>query len=677
MSRARVLLLLLFIASLAALVPWLSIDGKQYYMQLRSIVIDGDLNFYNEFAYYHPSAFRMDPELAAMTPGGYIKTWFPIGAPLLCAPFYLAGLAASLVLSNCGFPLAANGYSYPEVLAYILASTCFGLAGLMICFEIARRYFGSRASLPAVIFIWLGSPVLAYLYLEPSMAHSASIFSVALFLILWLDWRGSFTPLRSFSLGLLWGLAVMVRYQDALFVLFPLYSIFASAFGSRRLSPGRVLLLLSLLLLGGLVSLSPQMILWKAHYGSFLAVPQGRGFFTFLSPAVWSVLFSSYHGLYSWTPILLIASIGVVALLRVDRPVAVIFLVIFCLQVYFSSISKDWWGGWAFGARRFISFTPAFILGLAALLGARRRLTVALLAVLCSLLVIWNMLFIYQYYTMKLPFGGNVSLISVAGNQWPSLCELAGASLRFFSPGLLAAALAGLLLAFGAAVVVHAIFGRLVSVRRRWIYAALLVVYFLAWDAVMVYEAAVTKRVFFVDEELDGRRPVRLLTLGVNGVFEGMGEDLDLDGGRVVLDLRNERPFSALTVVSYCGGGSAGDVVGRVTVEYESGAPSEHEIVYGRETYSPVGAPPPRGPLAARTWYEEKVELPPYRTPLPLPLWLLRAWKRTAELMEHPPEPRRSYAATMFLGGGGVPARVVIEAAEGQPLVITGLAFRE
>jgi len=90
-----------------------------------------------------------------------------------------------------------------------------------------------------------------------------------------------------------------------------------------------------------------------------------------------------------------------------------------------------------------------------------------------------------------------------------------------------------------------------------------------------------------------------------------------------------------------------------------------------------VGAPPPRGPLAARTWYEEKVELPPYRTPLPLPLWLLRAWKRTAELMEHPPGPRRSYAATMFLSGREVPARVVIEAAEGQPLVITGLAFEE
>ena len=680
MSRPRLLLLFLFVASLAALTPWLSIDGKQYYMQLRSIVVDGDLNFYNEFAYYHPSAFRMDPELGKRTREGYVKTWFPIGAPLLCAPFYLAGLGLGAVLSRYGFPLIANGYSYPEVLGYVLASTCYGLAGLIISFEIARRYFRTGAAFLAVIFIWLGSPAMAYLYFEPSMAHSVSIFTVSLFLFAWLRWRRSLSPSRFFALGLLCGVMAMVRYQDVLFVLFPLYSIIAGVAKSRARTTGRGLLFLALLFLGGIISFSPQMILWKAHYGSFIALPQGRGFFSFLSPAVWSVLFSSYHGLFSWTPVLLIAFIGMVAFLRVDRPTAVILLIVFFIQVYFSSVSKDWWGGWAFGARRFISLTPLFVLGLAAVLGTpRRRLTFALMTCLCSLLVLWTVLFAYQYYVMKnVPYGGPVSIIRVALDQWPALRELARTGGRIpGSPGLLAGAAAGLLLALAAATVIGALFGRLALAVRVWLCILMAVVYFIAWDAVLAYEVVGAKRIFFIDEEVKGIHPVRTLMLGRNSVFEGMGEELEPGDGTAVLELENDLPFSMLVVVSYCPDGRIGDVVGRVIVEYEDAVPCEREVVYGRDTFAVGGEPPQRGPLVARTWYAEEVEHPPYRTHLPLPLWLLRAAGGIAGLKRSPPEPRRSYAATMFLRSGRVPKRVVIEAAEGQSLVITGLAFEE
>ena len=678
MSRPRVFLLSLFIFSLAALTPWLSIDGKQYYMQLRSIVVDGDLNFYNEFAYFHPSAFGRDPELGMRTTEGYVRMWFPLGAPLLCAPFYVAGLGFGALLSKHGVPLIANGYSYPELLGYVVASTLYGLAGLLLSFEVARKYFGNTASLLAVLFIWVASPVMAYLYFEPSMAHSVSILTVSLFLYVWLRWRGALSPSRAFALGLLCGLMAMVRYQDVLFVLFPLWSILSGSFGARRGGIPRGLLLLALLLLGAVISFSPQMILWKAHYGSFLAVPQGRGFFHFLSPAIVSVLFSPYHGLFSWTPILLLAFVGLLAFLRVDRPVAVIALLIFALQVYFSSISKDWWGGWAFGARRFISLTPVFVLGLATLLETRRRSVRSILVGILILLVVWNVLFAYQYYTLKVHPGRGFSLLKVAAGQWDALLELAGACGRALSSPLPATAAAAALLAFGAALCVAFIVGRISSMAWKRPCLVLAVLYFLAWDAVMVCETAATKRIYSLSSGEGGvSRSLEALTLGRDGVFQGTGEEMNPAEGKVVFHLENERPFSRLILVSYCPAGKAGEVVGRIKVGYENAEESTHEIVYAKDTYSPGEALSPRSPLIARTWYDEAVEASPYRTPRPLPLWLLHAGRRLMKLKERPPAPRRSFSANIFLREGGVPEAVEIEAEEGSSLVVTGLAFAE
>src|SRR5690606_3348969 len=115
-------------------------------------------------------------------------------------------------------------------------------------------------------------------------------------------------------------------------------------------------------------------------------------------PALISVLFSLNHGLFSWTPAVLPAMGGLWMLRRREAPAAWAMLVVVVLSVYVNAAVSDWWGGEAFGARRFVSLTVFFALGMAALFSAGRwthRPRVVRLA--AFVLVTYNLLFVVQY----------------------------------------------------------------------------------------------------------------------------------------------------------------------------------------------------------------------------------------------------------------------------------------
>ena len=76
-------------------------------------------------------------------------------------------------------------------------------------------------------------------------------------------------------------------------------------------------LCLSLVLFCSLVSssgLSPQLLAWKAIYGDYLLLdpPHGAQFVDYLRPFFLETLFSSRHGLLSWTPLLWLGFVGLI-----------------------------------------------------------------------------------------------------------------------------------------------------------------------------------------------------------------------------------------------------------------------------------------------------------------------------------------------------------------------------
>ncbi|MFO0702296.1 MAG: hypothetical protein U0514_00210 [Candidatus Andersenbacteria bacterium] len=274
----------------------------------------------------------------------------------------------------------------------------------------------------AGVLTLLGTNLVYYLAIESSLAHGLGFFAVALLLYLWWRWR---TPLLAAArehwwhwlvLGLIVGLAACVRWQLlAVGLIVPGIDVLAALVQQRSLLAWRNV---GLVALGTLVGVAPQLIGWKLLYGSWLIVPQGTGFLDWRSPHFFEVLGSNRHGLLTWTPLALIALVGLlVAAARATKSrwtAALYALAILLTQTYINGAALEWWGGDAFGARRFTDVASVLALGLALLLvAARRRWQRWVLVVLCALLVLANLGLMQLYRLGRTPRSEPVRLLQV------------------------------------------------------------------------------------------------------------------------------------------------------------------------------------------------------------------------------------------------------------------------
>jgi len=209
---------------------------------------------------------------------------------------------------------------------------------------------------------------------------------------------------QSIALGACYSLVVVVRPEDGVFAVFPLAAfLFAPA---CRALPARERLRAAGSMVAGalpLVALQAGALAWLLSISKFTLAGGEEGYLNFFDAHWADVLFSSRHGLLSWTPFVWVALIGTIAYAR-RRPLwATPALVAFLALVWTNGSAHDWSGGWAFGGRRFTSVLAAFAPGVAlAIAGARRRPIVAIAAI-AAVVVGWNALLMAQYQRGMLP----------------------------------------------------------------------------------------------------------------------------------------------------------------------------------------------------------------------------------------------------------------------------------
>src|SRR4029077_6693442 len=93
----------------------------------------------------------------------------------------------------------------------------------------------------------------------------------------------------------------------------------------------------------------PQLITYRILNGNFLPARNVTDKFTWDGAHTLDVLFSNFHGLFTWTPVDLLAVIGLFFVFRRDRLVALAFLVAFVAETYLLGSFSTWFGGAAFG----------------------------------------------------------------------------------------------------------------------------------------------------------------------------------------------------------------------------------------------------------------------------------------------------------------------------------------
>jgi hypothetical protein len=173
------------------------------------------------------------------------------------------------------------------------------------------------------------------------------------------------------------------------------------------------------------VGMLPTLITRKIIYGGYLRTgyPGAHEWF-WTNPVPGSVWFSSDHGLFTWTPILMLALLGLVLFLRIDRALAFYLLAIFAVFSYVLACYVNWDGISSFGNRFFISIGPAFIIGLAILFDrmfrawSSERKAFISAALVVVLFAAWNIGFIFQWGDHLIPVRGEISWRTMVYNQF-------------------------------------------------------------------------------------------------------------------------------------------------------------------------------------------------------------------------------------------------------------------
>ena len=370
-------------------------DGFYYFAYLRSLAFDRDVNFMNDYRMLGlgDKAYLFQP-----TRTGHAESAWTIGPAIVWSPFFAAGHVVATRLQASGRDVSTDGTSFPYRQAVCVASLFYGLLGCWFAYRLTRLFFPAGLAAPAVTLTTAGSFMVWYLVKEPSMTHASSMASVAGFTWLWAATTERRT-LRSWALlGLLAGFMALIRWQNLLFALLPgvdAVRLLVRASREGDAAARRDALAGSAAFLAcAFVGFLPQMLAWKAIYGTFIARspvgPQVR----WLDPHLTDILWSARNGLLSTAPILYLGAIGLIGFAFARPAVGMPVLASVAVMIYFNACIQDWWGSAGFGGRRFDGLIPLFCVGLAAFIDYAatvvRRHAAAAVTALLALIAVWN-----------------------------------------------------------------------------------------------------------------------------------------------------------------------------------------------------------------------------------------------------------------------------------------------
>lgn len=300
-------------------------DGVFYFSWLHSIVVDGDIDFRDEYKILGLS----QPSLPSGLPGNK----YSVGPPILWATNFIW-------LHTL---LGGDGFGFPYQFVVGLTSGFFALTGLILTFRLLTQFFSSKVSILATLGVAFATNLFFYGSLDTVNSHSASFFASILFL------NFLFSKSKNwFLIGFSLGLVGLMRTQDLIYML-ALIPFFKTMNKIK-------------FLVGLFIGFSPQLLAWQALYGKFWISPYISNIegFNLLQPRVFGVLFSVQNGLFLWTPVTLIGLVGLF-FSKLNKWLKIIPV----LAIYIVSTWSTWWQGASYSGRMFVSILPLFALGLA------------------------------------------------------------------------------------------------------------------------------------------------------------------------------------------------------------------------------------------------------------------------------------------------------------------------
>jgi len=384
--------------------PPIHSDGYSYFVYLPSVFIYRDFTLERLANEWYGGPYPAYTGLRRWPSTGRWLNLHPIGTAILAMPFFLASDLLS-VWSN----LPRDGFSLYYQHGAGIAAVVYLLLGLTILRHLLRREFSDGVVLATLICITWGTNLFHYAVFDGSFSHVYAFFLVCVWVWLVEAWWQQPTLGRSLAVGAVAALNVLVRHTNLIFALvLPLYGVTHwRDIRQRAVDLAARWRPLGIAAVAGILTLAPQLALYKWITGQWLVnayVTHGIEF-SFGSPHLLAVLFSTQKGLFFWSPILLLSVAGVWVATGPTRALIIPAIVVFALQTWLIASWPQWQFGSTFGHRGFtdgLALAAPFVASAFAW-SARHRPTVPWIAAAATAAVLLSIAQMIQYWIGVLP----------------------------------------------------------------------------------------------------------------------------------------------------------------------------------------------------------------------------------------------------------------------------------
>jgi len=326
-----------------------------------------DLNWVDHARTTHDASGTLY-QISHLADGGHVVK-YPMGLALAWSPWFIAGHA---IAKSTGHP--ADGYSAPYRSAVRAGVLIYFLLGLLALRALLRTRFSEGVTAATLALLLLGTNLLDQAHRGTAMPHLPLFALYAGILWATVEWTARRTTRHSLLLALFLGLAALMRPSELLAVLVPFLwrpagdaaNPFRRFWAYRR----QWSIIVGVMALIGL----PQFLYWRLATGHWIVDTYnnpGEGF-DLLAPHTWDFLFSFRKGWYLYTPLMLVATAGLVVLRRSwpqAYPAAPVF---FLAHLYLLSSWTCWWYADSFSSRAMVASYALLALPLAAMLDRAR-----------------------------------------------------------------------------------------------------------------------------------------------------------------------------------------------------------------------------------------------------------------------------------------------------------------
>lgn len=307
-------------------------DALGYYIYMPSFFIQHDLPTLDKTL---NARFRhCAPERKAVPHS--VNKYF-MGTAVLQSPFFL--LAHALA-----GPLGYERDGYSMIYIYLVESSCsvYVILAFFIIMAILRRRFADSVSAMVILIIGLGTNLYHLCVYHAPFSHPYLFFWYALLILFTIRFYESLQRRYILLIGFVCGMITLTRLTEFYAVLIPLLWGIArwSDVAERMKLLWRYMLPVAAAGCIVILCLVPQGLYWKVSSGHFFYYSYTGEKFDFLHPHILDGLFSGENGWLMYSPIMILALIGIgfSARRRDDSFVPlVVFLIVHIYVIY------SWW----------------------------------------------------------------------------------------------------------------------------------------------------------------------------------------------------------------------------------------------------------------------------------------------------------------------------------------------